>query len=65
MSNEDVSATIDGDYLVVRIRMQTPERSSTGKTMVVASTHGQVKTDAEVDGQPLSIGLNAYYKPKK
>jgi hypothetical protein len=50
-------------YLVIKIEMQQAERSASGKTMVVASTHGNVKTEAKVDGNPITVGLNAYYKP--
>ena len=36
------------------------EASSTGKTLSVASTHGNIKTECMVNGKPLTIGLNAY-----
>ena len=39
-------------------------RSASGKTMVVATTRGnQVAPDAVVNGKPITIGVNAYYKP--
>lgn len=49
----------DGN-LIITIPMQTPTPSSTGKTLVVASSRGNVKTDAMVNGKPVTIGLNAY-----
>jgi hypothetical protein len=60
-----LSATIEGDDLVIRIkRNQVPSKSSTGKTLIVASSSGNVQTDLEVDGKPVIIGLNAYiYNP--
>ena len=39
-----------------------PAPSASGKTLVVASTHGNVVTDAMVNGKPVTIGLNAYIK---
>lgn len=40
--------------------LQTPTPSATGKTMVVASSRGNVKTTATIDGKPVTIGFNAY-----
>jgi hypothetical protein len=39
---------------------KTPIPSISGKTLVIASTHGNQKTDAVVNGQPVVIGVNAY-----
>ena len=36
--------------------------SASGKTLRVASTEGNAKTDVEVEGKPLFIGLNAYIR---
>jgi hypothetical protein len=49
--------------LVVRIPLETPKPSASGKTLVVASTRGNVTTKAEVNGKPVIIGLNAYIRP--
>lgn len=58
-----MNATIEGNTLVVRIPLQTPRPSATGKTLVVATTSGNKVTDAHVNGKPITIGLNAYIKP--
>ena len=56
-----MKAEIDSNNnLVIRIPMQTPTPSSTGKTLVVATTRGNVKTDLTINGKPVTIGLNAY-----
>jgi len=34
--------------------------SKSGKTMLVASSGGNVSTSAIVDGKPVTVGLNAY-----
>ncbi len=49
-------------FLVIKIEMLEPRRSASGKTMVVASTLGNIKTGAKFDGKELTVGLNAYYK---
>jgi hypothetical protein len=43
--------------------LEDPKPSASGKTMVVASTHGNMTTDARIDGKPIIIGVNAYIKP--
>ncbi len=48
--------------LFIEIDLETPIPSSSGKTLVVASTHGNTVTAAEIDGKPVTIGLNAYIK---
>lgn len=59
------SAQIVGDELVLRIPMNAkPERSASGTTLVVASTHGNKETDCVVDGKKLIVGVNASI-PKK
>jgi len=58
-----MTAEIKGSKLYIEIDLEKPTRSASGKTMVVASTHGNTVTSAEVDGKPVTIGLNAYIKP--
>ncbi len=48
--------------LYIEIDLEEPTPSSSGKTLVVASTHGNTVTDAQVNGKPVTIGLNAYIK---
>jgi hypothetical protein len=54
---------IKDNKLCIEIDLETPKPSASGKTLVVASTRGNVVTSAEVDGKPVIIGLNAYIKP--
>jgi hypothetical protein len=61
-----LTASIEGDYLVIKVPLNpTPVRSATGKTLVVASTHGNKQTEVEIQGQPVFLGLNAYIYPGK
>lgn len=58
-----MDAKITGNNLIITIPLQAPTLSASKKTLVVASTHGNVKTNALVDGKPVTIGVNAYIKP--
>jgi uncharacterized protein YfaS (alpha-2-macroglobulin family) len=61
-----MKATIDPKTkeLVIRVKMNDePRPSASGKTLVVASSHGNQPTSAQVDGQPVILGLNAYIRP--
>ena len=48
--------------LYIEIDLEKPTRSTSGKTLVVASTRGNVVTDVMVEGKPVTIGINAYTK---
>ena len=51
---------IEGNELVIRLPLQTPTASASGKTLVVASTRGNFKSDATVNGKQITVGVNAY-----
>jgi hypothetical protein len=53
---------IEDNELVIRIPMVEPRPSSSGKTLIVASTGGNIRTEVEVEGKPVFLGLNAYIK---
>lgn len=59
-----MKAQIKDGKLIIEIDMQESTPSASGKTLVVASTHGNVVTDVFIDGKPVTIGLNAYIKAK-
>ena len=57
----DIKAKVDGKNLVITIPFNAKGKASkSGKSMVHASTNGNVTTDLEVGGKMLTIGLNAY-----
>jgi hypothetical protein len=61
-----LTASIEDGFLVIRVPLNpTPTRSATGKTMVVASSHGNKETEVQVQGQPVYVGVNAYIYPGK
>jgi hypothetical protein len=55
-----ISAKLEGNELVIRLPLEEPKVSSSGKTLVVASTHGNKETDIEIKGKKVVIGVNAY-----
>ena len=61
-----VKAEIKGGNLILTIPMNPkPTPSTSGKTLVVASTHGNQPTEVKVDGQLVTVGVNAYIKPPR
>lgn len=55
-----IAAKIEGGKLIITADLETPTPSASGKTLVVCSTRGNMKTDVLIEGKPLTIGLNAY-----
>ena len=53
---------IKGKEMIITVDLQTPAPSASGKTLVVASSHGNQPTTATIDGKPVIIGFNAYIK---
>jgi hypothetical protein len=61
-----MKCNIENGELVIRLPLQTPTPSSSGKTLVVASTHGNRDAGATIKHEgkdyPITIGVNAYIK---
>lgn len=57
---EALKVTREGDMLVIRIPIQAPTPSSSWKTPVVASTHGNQRSGIQIDGKDVFVGVNAY-----
>jgi hypothetical protein len=55
-----MEATLENGYLVIKIKTSSPSLSKSGKSLVIASTKGNVQTTVNVNGKPVIIGLNAY-----
>ena len=53
---------IKGNELIITVELQAPTPSASGKTLVVASSHGNQTTTAMIDVKPVVVGLNAYIK---
>ena len=50
--------------LTLVLELQEPTPSASGKTLVVATTHGNVPTDIQIDGKPVIVGVNAYIRAR-
>ncbi len=60
-----MKVTIEKTDLVIRIPLTKPTPSASGKTLSVASSHGNQKTDCVLKGfGQIIVGLNAYVKPE-
>lgn len=56
-----MKAEIRDGQLIITIAVNDPPRpSKSGKSLIVATSGGNQATTAEVDGKPVTIGLNAY-----
>ena len=67
MSEFKVSIEGKGKHqeLVIRVPVNQPLiESKSGKSLLVASSGGNVKTDCELNGEQIVIGLNAYIPNK-
>jgi len=53
---------IQDNKLYIEIELQEPQKSSSGKTLVIASTHGNKETELVFNDKKVIIGLNAYIK---
>jgi hypothetical protein len=53
---------IEDNKLHIIIEMQEPTPSASGKTLVVASSYGNIMTNVRVNGQQVTVGVNAYIK---
>ena len=58
-----MEAEIKGKKLILTLDLQKPEVSKSGKSLIVASTNGFVKTALNLDGKQVSIAVNAIVKP--
>jgi hypothetical protein len=57
-----MKAEIKDGKLIVEIDMTKPTPSASGKTLVVASSHGNQPTAAQFNGKPVIVGVNAYIR---
>lgn len=57
-----MSIEIKDNKLVITLDLQEPAPSASGKTLVVASTHGNQVTAAMVAGKNVVVGVNAYIR---
>lgn len=58
----DVTVKVANGKLTIEmpVEVKDPPTSKSGKTLVVASTHGGIKTGVKVAGGELTVSVNAY-----
>lgn len=59
-----MKVTLENGEIVIRIPANTtdPKLSSSGKTRLIATSNGSVKTDVTVLGKQVTVGVNCYIK---
>lgn len=57
-----MEVNMEDGKLIIKIELQKHTPNASGKTLVVATTHGNVVTDCIIKGKPVVVGLNAYIK---
>jgi|HubBroStandDraft_6_1064221.scaffolds.fasta_scaffold5394753_1 hypothetical protein len=60
-----MKATLRGKKLIIELPLQTPKPSASGKTMVVASSHGVKRLSVKVDGKTVCLTANAFCYPDR
>jgi hypothetical protein len=55
-----MKAKLKGKKLIIELPLQAPKRSTSGKTMVVASSHGVRRSDLKVDGKTVCLSVHAF-----
>jgi hypothetical protein len=56
----EVKIDEEAKTLTLVLDLQEPTPSASGKTLIVATTHGNQPTDVTVNGKPVIVGVNAY-----
>jgi hypothetical protein len=58
---EQIQVTIENGCLVIKLPLaKNPQPSASGKTVLVASTHGSIRTMVTVQDKPVTVSVNAY-----
>jgi hypothetical protein len=61
-----LSIKVKNGFLILHLRLGKPVPSkSTGKTRVIASTHGTLTTDAVYRGKHIMVNANAFIYPRE
>lgn len=56
-----LEAKIEDGHLLLKIPLKKePVKSTSGKSVVIASTHGNQKTECRLNGQVITVGVNAF-----
>jgi hypothetical protein len=62
----ETEVELDGQTLIIRLSLQKPVPSkSSGKSLVIASSHGAITTDVRYHGKRIVVVANAFVYPTK
>jgi hypothetical protein len=50
------------EFLIIKLPLQSPTPSSTGKSLIVATSGGIQVTPVIINGKPVNVGVNAFIK---
>jgi len=70
MDNINIELKAEGKdtFLIIKAKMPTAKKdvaaSKSGKSLIYASTNGNLNTGLKINGSDLIVGLNAYTKVK-
>ena len=60
---ETPKVEVKGDLIIITAKIpKSPAKSKSGKSLLLASTNGNLNTGQKVNGKDLIVGLNAYTK---
>ena len=51
--------------VVITLSLQTPAPSASGKTLIVASSHGVKRSGVTLEGKELCVNANAFIYPSR
>lgn len=55
-----MKTSIKNKTLFIEIPLNEPHPSKSGKTLIIASTHGCIQSECSVSGKPVTISINAF-----
>jgi hypothetical protein len=58
-----VQVKIVKGHVMITLPLQTPTPSATGKTLIVASSHGVKRSAVTLEGKVLCVNVNAFVYP--
>ena len=62
VQNDQEYTRVKDGYLEIRAKLGPGARSASGKTLVLASSRGNVDAEGQHDGKTVKVGFNAYVK---
>lgn len=59
-----MKVTVNGRKLIIEADIaEAPQASKSGKNIILATSGGNVATEAQFNGKRVTVGFSAYFKP--